>query len=220
AQAIGAMEEVAAQVLSRVFGYEWSGITYQQKKAEGQAVFVFGLAVVFVFLLLAAQYESWSLPFAVLLCTPLVILGTFIGLLARGFDNNVFAQIGLITLIGLAAKNAILIVEFAKMQHEEGKPVIEAAIEGARLRLRPILMTSFAFILGCIPLATASGSGAESRKVMGTAVVFGMSMATLFGVLLIPACYAFVAGLAERFGKPSAGASGEVEGAVAEKGGH
>lgn len=221
AQAIGAMEEVAGQVLSRDFGYEWSGITYQQKKAEGQAVFVFGLAVVFVFLLLAAQYESWSLPFAVLLCTPLVVLGTFIGLLARGFDNNVFAQIGLVTLIGLAAKNAILIVEFAKMQHEAGKPVIEAAIEGARLRLRPILMTSFAFILGCIPLATASGSGAESRKVMGTAVVFGMSMATMFGVLLIPACYAFVAGLAERFGGKPAVVEGDGSGGqVAEKGGH
>jgi multidrug efflux pump subunit AcrB len=145
-----------------------------------------------VFLLLAAQYESWSLPFAVLLATPLVVLGTLLGLLMRGFDNNVFAQIGIIMLIGLAAKNAILIVEFAKLEYERGRDFVEAAIEGARLRLRPILMTSFAFILGAVPLAIASGSGAESRKVMGTAVVFGMTIATVIGIFIIPACYTLV----------------------------
>lgn len=192
AQAVAAMEEVARAVLPSGFGYEWTGLTYQEKQAEGRSAVIFGLALVFVFLLLAAQYESWSLPLAVLLATPLVVLGTYLGLLVRGFENNVYAQIGIIMLIGLAAKNAILIVEFAKMKHEQGVPFVEATIEGARQRLRPILMTSLAFILGAVPLAVASGSGAESRKVMGTAVVFGMSIATLIGVLVIPACYAFV----------------------------
>jgi len=191
-QAVAAMEEVAKEVLPAGYGFEWSGLTFQEKKAEGQAGVIFALAIVFVFLLLAAQYESWSLPFAVLLATPLVVLGTFLGLFMRQFDNNVFAQIGIIMLIGLAAKNAILIVEFAKLEYERGKDFIEAAIEGARLRLRPILMTSFAFILGAVPLAIASGSGAESRKVMGTAVVFGMTLATVIGVFVIPACYTLV----------------------------
>ncbi|MEN9285439.1 MAG: hypothetical protein RLZZ179_2932 [Verrucomicrobiota bacterium] len=210
AQAVAAMEEVAAAVLPAGYGYEWTGLTYQEKKAEGQAGVIFGLAIIFVFLLLAAQYESWSLPFAVLLATPLVVLGTFLGLLARQFDNNIYAQIGMIMLIGLAAKNAILIVEFAKMEHEKGKPFMEAAIEGARLRLRPILMTSFAFILGAVPLAVAAGSGAESRKVMGTAVVAGMTVATVVGVFVIPACYAFVMWLA------GAGRRGAVAGPAME----
>jgi multidrug efflux pump subunit AcrB len=212
AQAVAAMEEVAAAVLPAGYGYEWTGLTYQEKKAEGQAGVIFGLAIIFVFLLLAAQYESWSLPFAVLLATPLVVLGTFLGLLARQFDNNIYAQIGMIMLIGLAAKNAILIVEFAKMEHEKGKPFMEAAIEGARLRLRPILMTSFAFILGAVPLAVAAGSGAESRKVMGTAVVAGMTVATVVGVFVIPACYAFVMWLA------GAGRRGAVAGPAMESG--
>jgi HAE1 family hydrophobic/amphiphilic exporter-1 len=203
AQAVTAMEEVANEVLTDGFGYEWTGLTYQEKKAEGQAIFIFGLAIVFVFLLLAAQFESWSLPFSVLLATPLVVLGTYLGLYMRGYENNVYAQIGIIMLIGLAAKNAILIVEFAKMEFEKGKPWLEAAIEGARLRLRPILMTSFAFILGAVPLAIAMGSGAESRKVMGTAVVFGMTVATLIGVFIIPACYGFVMWLSGAGKKPS-----------------
>jgi multidrug efflux pump subunit AcrB len=196
AQALSAIEEVAKS-MPREFGYEWSGLTLQQKKSEGEAGVIFGMAIVFVFLLLAAQYESWALPFAVLLCTPLVVLGTFIGLVSRNFDNNVYAQIGLVMLIGLAAKNAILIVEFAKLKREQGKSLVEAALEGAKLRLRPILMTSFAFILGCVPLMLASGSGAASRGVMGTAVVFGMTIATLVGIFLIPVCYVFVQGLAE-----------------------
>jgi hydrophobic/amphiphilic exporter-1 (mainly G- bacteria), HAE1 family len=147
------------------------------------------MAILFVFLLLAAQYESWALPLAVLLCTPLVVLGTFVGLVSRNFDNNVHAQIGLVMLIALAAKNAILIVEFAKLKHEEGKSIVEAALEGAKLRMRPILMTSFAFILGCVPLMLAKGSGAPSRGVMGTAVVYGMAIATFVGIFLIPVCF-------------------------------
>jgi hydrophobe/amphiphile efflux-1 (HAE1) family protein len=191
AQALKAMEEVMKQMPSNV-GYEWSGLTLQEKKSEGEAAVVFGMALLFVFLLLAAQYESWSLPFAVLLATPSVILGTLIGLLLRNFELNVYAQVGLVMLIGLAAKNAILIVEFAKMKHDEGMGMLEAAIEASKLRLRPILMTSFAFILGCVPLMLASGSGAASRSTMGTGVVFGMGIATVIGLFLIPVCYVFV----------------------------
>lgn len=197
AQAIKAIEEVMATMPSNV-GYEWSGLTLQEKKSEGQAPVIFGMAVLFVFLLLAAQYESWSLPFAVLLSVPTVILGTMVGLLLKQYEMNVYAQVGLVMLIGLAAKNAILIVEFAKMKRDEGVPTLEAALEGAKLRLRPILMTSFAFILGCVPLMLASGSGAASRSTMGTGVVFGMSISTLIGLFLIPVCYVFVQRFADR----------------------
>ncbi len=196
-QALAALEEVA-KAMPRDAGYEWSGLTYQQKNSQGKAGAIFGMSVLFVFLLLAAQYESWSLPFAVLLCTPLVVLGAFVGLLVMNFDVNVYVQIGLVMLIALGAKNAILIVEFAKLKSEEGKTAVAAAVEGAKLRLRPILMTSFAFILGCIPLMLAQGSGAASRSVMGTAVVFGMTAATVLGVFLIPVCYVFIARLSGR----------------------
>jgi multidrug efflux pump subunit AcrB len=150
-----------------------------------------------------AQYESWTLPFAVLLCTPLVIFGTFIGLSARGFDNNVYVQIGLVMLIGLAAKNAILIVEFAKLKREQGMPIEDAALESSKLRLRPILMTSLAFIVGCVPLMLSSGSGAASRSVMGTAVVFGMTIATVTGIFLVPICYVFVQRISELGKRPT-----------------
>jgi len=216
-QAMKAIEEVMKTMPSET-GYEWSGLTLQEKKSEGQAPIIFGMAVLFVFLLLAAQYESWGLPFAVLLATPTVILGTLVGMLARHFDLNVYAQIGLVMLIGLAAKNAILIVEFAKMRREEGKEILEAAVEGSKLRLRPILMTSFAFILGCVPLMLATGSGAASRSTMGTGVVFGMTISTAVGLFLIPVCYVFVQRIIERGEKPKP-ADASAAAAMAEKGG-
>jgi HAE1 family hydrophobic/amphiphilic exporter-1 len=214
-QAMKAIEEVMKTMPSEV-GYEWSGLTLQEKKSEGQAPIIFGMAVLFVFLLLAAQYESWGLPFAVLLATPTVILGTMVGMLVRNFDLNVYAQIGLVMLIGLAAKNAILIVEFAKMKREEGVEILEAAVQGSKLRLRPILMTSFAFILGCVPLMLATGSGAASRSTMGTGVVYGMTIATAVGLFIIPVCYVFVQRIVERGGKK---APAPAAAPAAEKGG-
>ena len=194
AQAMKALEDVFAKTMPREMGYDYIGMSYQEKKAqEGiSASAIFGFSLFCVFLILAAQYESWSLPFSVLLGTPIAVMGAFLGLLIRGFENNVYAQIGLVMLIGLAAKNAILIVEFAKMEYEKGTPLIEAALYGARLRLRPILMTSFAFILGCMPLAVASGAGALSRQVMGTAVIGGMLTATLIAIFLIPVTFYLV----------------------------
>ena len=191
AQAMKALEEVFSQTMPREMGFDYLGMSFQEKKAqEGvPAAAIFAFSLLCVFLILAAQYESWSLPFSVLLGTPIAVMGAFLGLLVRGQENNVYAQIGLVMLIGLAAKNAILIVEFAKVEYEKGKPIVEAALEGARLRLRPILMTSFAFILGCLPLATASGAGALSRQVMGTAVIGGMLAASAIAFFLIPVTF-------------------------------
>jgi HAE1 family hydrophobic/amphiphilic exporter-1 len=197
-QAMTAMEEVATQVLPTNMGYAWSDMSYQEKKASGGQATVFGMSLVFVFLILAALYESWSLPFSVLLSTPVAVFGAFGGLILRKFDNNIFAQIGLVMLIGLTAKNAILIVEFAVLEHHKGKDLVDAALEGARLRLRPILMTSFAFILGCVPLWTAKGAGAIGRKVLGTSVIVGMSAATVMGVFLVPVLFVLVERLAKK----------------------
>ncbi len=185
-------------------GYAWNSLSYQEKTAQGGTARVLGLSLVFVFLILAALYESWSLPFSVLLSTPIAVLGAYVGLLSRRFDNNVYAQIGLVMLVGLTAKNAILIVEFAKERVEKGVPLIEAALEGARLRLRPILMTSFAFIFGCIPLWVAEGAGAASRRIMGTAVVTGLLAATLLGIFVIPALFVFIERLAGHQDAPAA----------------
>ncbi|MBS0612945.1 MAG: multidrug efflux RND transporter permease subunit [Proteobacteria bacterium] len=200
AQAIAAMQALGAG-LPEGFGYDWTGVTFQEIRAGAQAPYVFAMALVFVFLVLAALYESWVVPFAVLLGIPLAILGAFAALSVRGMANDIYVQVGLVMLIGLAAKNAILIVEFAQLARERGKPLIEAALEGAQLRLRPILMTSFAFILGSLPLAVATGAGAGARQVLGTTVVFGMLAATLLGVFLVPVFYVALENLARRWGK-------------------
>ncbi len=190
-QARAALEEVFKQTMPREMGFDYLGMSFQeQKAAQGvPRIAVFGLSLIFVFLILAALYESWTLPFSVLLGTPVAVLGAFFALWARGYENNVYAQIGLIMLIGLAAKNAILIVEFAKTEYERGKSLIDAALIGARIRLRPILMTSFAFVLGCVPLWLASGSGGVSRQTMGTVVIGGMLSATLLGIFIIPVTF-------------------------------
>jgi HAE1 family hydrophobic/amphiphilic exporter-1 len=197
-QALDALEEVAKVTLPPQIGYDWSDLSYQERKASGSAVTLFALSVVFVFLILAALYESWSLPFSVLLSVPVAVVGAFAGLLLRKFDFDVYAQIGVVMLIGLAAKNAILIVEFAKSRREQGTDLVEAALEGARIRLRPILMTSFAFIFGCLPLWIASGAGAASRRILGTVVVSGMLTATLIAIFLIPMLFVVVEQLASR----------------------
>jgi HAE1 family hydrophobic/amphiphilic exporter-1 len=214
AQALTALEEVATQALPQGMGYEWSNVSFQEKKAEGTAGIVFVFAIVLVFLVLAAQYESWSLPLSVMLGTPFAAFGAFLGLWLARLDSsryvlNVFAQIGLVMLVGLAAKNAILIVEFAKeAQEKRGLGFVEAALEAARLRLRPILMTAFAFILGVLPLVTAAGAGAEGRRVMGMAVFAGMLVATILGVILVPVLFVVIERL---FGGKKSGGEGAAE---------
>ncbi|GHF17879.1 multidrug efflux RND transporter permease subunit [Kordiimonas sediminis] len=197
-EAIQEIETLAEKILPDGFAIEWTDLAYQEKNQGDTGVFVFVLAVVFVFLLLAALYESWLLPLAVILIVPMCILAAMIGISMRGMDNNILTQIGLLVLVGLAAKNAILIVEFARQLEQEGRSRVEAAIEAARLRLRPILMTSFAFIFGVVPLVIASGAGAEMRQALGTAVFSGMLGVTLFGLLLTPAFYVVCRSLARK----------------------
>lgn len=194
-QAMAAIEEVAKQVLPNTYTYEWTGQSFDEIEAGSRSTQIFIISLIFVFLCLAALYESWTIPLAVLLSVPSAVFGCFLVQYARGLQNDVYMQIGLITLIGLAAKNAILIVEYAKMNMEQGMDVVHAAVEAAHVRLRPILMTSFAFILGCLPLAIATGPGAGARVSMGNAVVGGMTIATLFGIFLIPVLFVVV----ERF---------------------
>jgi HAE1 family hydrophobic/amphiphilic exporter-1 len=206
-QATAALEAIFKQTMPREMGFDYSGISFQEQKArEGvPPSVVFGFSLLFVFLILAALYESWSLPFSVLLSTPVAVFGAFAILWLRRvllgvflppymvqIETDVYSQIGLVMLIGLAAKNAILIVEFAKDEHEKGKPLAEAALEGARLRLRPILMTSFAFILGCVPLWTATGAGSVARQIMGTTVIGGMMAASAIGIFFVPGIFYLV----------------------------
>ncbi|MCZ6786629.1 MAG: multidrug efflux RND transporter permease subunit [Planctomycetota bacterium] len=197
-QALAVMEDMARENLPNTMGYEWTGVSYQEKRSGSQAIVIFALAIVFVYLVLAAQYESWSIPWSVILAVPMGVLGAFVLTMARGYTNNVYTQVGLVLLVGLVCKNSILIVEFAKEKRDSGSSVVEAALEAARLRFRPILMTALSFVLGTLPLLMASGAGAGSRKALGTAVFGGMVVATVLGVLLTPAIYRMIQGLSER----------------------
>jgi len=183
------MERLAAELLPEGFSYQWTTLAFQQLRAGNTAIFAFVLGVVFVFLVLAAQYESLTLPLAIILIVPMCLVAAISGVIFRGQDNNILTQVGFVVLIGLAAKNAILIVEFAKQLEDEGRDRFAAAVEAARLRLRPILMTSFAFIFGVVPLVWAVGAGAELRQALGTAVFFGMIGVTAFGLIFTPAFY-------------------------------
>ncbi len=212
-QAIEIMQRLAAETLPDGFGYEWTTLAFQQLRAGNTAVFAFVLAVVFVFLVLAAQYESLTLPLAVILIVPMCLVAAISGVLLRGQENNILTQVGFIVLIGLAAKNAILIVEFAKQLQEQGRDRFDAAIEAARLRLRPIIMTSLSFVFGVTPLVWAIGAGAEMRQSLGTAVFFGMIGVTAFGLIFTPIFYVVCIWIAERArrGKPTLPASAPAE---------
>ncbi|MGH8743532.1 MAG: efflux RND transporter permease subunit, partial [Burkholderiales bacterium] len=220
-QAIDIMENLAKKELPREFGTEWTELIFQQILAGNTAIVIFPLSVVFVFLALAALYESWSLPLAIILIVPMCLLSAITGIWLRGLDNNIFTQIGFVVLVGLACKNAILIVEFAKQHQDQGLNRFDAAIEACKLRLRPILMTSFAFIFGVLPLVFSIGAGAEMRRALGTAVFSGMLGVTFFGIFLTPVFYVVIRKFVERHNKgipmpapaqsgvPSSGTAGE-----------
>ena len=190
--ALAAMEKLAGERLPAGMGFEWTDLAFQQRQAGNSTLMIFGASVLFVFMVLAAQYESWSLPLTVVLIVPMCLLAAISGLLLRGMNVDILAQIGFVVLVGLASKNAILIVEFARQAEDEGAAPAEAAERAARTRLRPILMTSFAFILGVVPLMSATGAGAEMRQTLGTAVFFGMLGVTVFGLLFTPVFYTVV----------------------------
>ncbi|MCE0499473.1 MAG: efflux RND transporter permease subunit, partial [Methylacidiphilales bacterium] len=212
-QVMKALEEVFKQTMPPEMTFAYMGMSYQEQQAQQgvPASAIFGLSLLFVFLILAALYESWTLPFSVLLSLPVAVLGAFLALWGRSLENNAYAQIGLIMLIGLAAKNAILIVEFARMEYHKGRPLFEAALEGSRLRLRPILMTSFAFILGCVPLVLALGAGMVSRRILGTTVVGGMLAASAIGIFVIPAGFYFVESFSGKKKEKEAGTEPSTE---------
>jgi multidrug efflux pump subunit AcrB len=191
-QALAAIADVARRVLPDGFGFEWTSLAYQQILAGNTAVFIFPLCVLFVFLILSALYESWSLPLSIILVVPMCVLAALAGVWLRGMDNNILTQIGFVVLVGLACKNAILIVEFAKQREDHGLDRFQAVVDASRLRLRPILMTSFAFILGVLPLMLAQGAGSEMRQSLGTAVFFGMLGVTFFGLILTPVFYVVI----------------------------
>ncbi|MHB8899532.1 MAG: efflux RND transporter permease subunit, partial [Thermoguttaceae bacterium] len=196
--AVAEVEKVVGGLLPRAMAHDWTELTFLQLQAGNTAMYFFALAVVFVFLVLAAQYESWTLPLAVILVVPMCLLCSVAGVALAGMDVNIFTQIGLVVLVGLASKNAILIVEFARQQQETGVPRRTATTEACRLRLRPILMTSFAFILGVVPLVIARGAGAEMRRTLGTAVFSGMLGVTFFGIFLTPVFYYAITWFADR----------------------
>ena len=199
-EAMREMEKIAKERLPENIGVEWSGLSYQEKKAEGQMGLVMALVFLFVFLFLAALYESWLVPVSVLLSLPVAALGAYLGIWVFGLDNDIYFQIGLVTLVGLAAKNAILIVEFAKLEVDKGTDVVTAALQAASLRFRPILMTSLAFVLGMLPLVLASGPGSASRHSIGTGVFFGMITAITVGIVLVPFFFVMVYKVKEKIG--------------------
>jgi hydrophobic/amphiphilic exporter-1 (mainly G- bacteria), HAE1 family len=202
-QIMAMLQDVFAKTMPREMGLDYKDMSFQEQQAQKGVppAVIFGVSLLFVFLILAALYESWTLPFSVLLSTPIAVFGAFLALYLRTFENDVYFQIGLVMLIGLAAKNAILIVEFARAEYEKGQTIVDSALAAARLRLRPILMTAFAFILGCVPLWTAAGSGAVSRRILGTTVIGGMLAATFIAIFLIPVLFYVVEKLSHRNGE-------------------
>jgi HAE1 family hydrophobic/amphiphilic exporter-1 len=195
-QALLAMERISRETLPQGFDFAWAGQSREEKRSGAQAIYIFALSLIVVYLVLAAQYESWVLPFIILLGVPIAVIGGLGAQHLRGLANDVFCQVGLVLLIGLAAKNSILIVEFAEQLREQGRPILDAAVEASRIRLRPILMTSFAFILGVMPLALATGAGAAARNSVGTSVAGGMLASTFLSVIFIPVLYVVIRNLA------------------------
>ncbi|MFI5331750.1 MAG: efflux RND transporter permease subunit, partial [Desulfobaccales bacterium] len=200
-QALNLMEQLADNTLPRGMAYDWTATAYQEKKVGPQAYFIYALSITLVFMVLAALYESWTSPAAIILVVPLALVGVLLALMIRGFDNNLYTQVGLVLMIALASKNAILIVEFARDLHAEGLSITEAAIEATRRRFRPIVMTSFAFILGVMPLLTAGGAGAASQQAIGTVVFGGMLSSTLLAIPFVPVFYVLFQGLSERYSR-------------------